>query len=68
MIEWIKITPETEFSKRPIICSDDNDYDVFWWSTEYGFRLIGCEECIQEHTLPSNYSYYSIINLPSDNK
>lgn len=63
MIEWIKITPETEFPKSFIVANKDS------WSTYYWCNINEC--FIEDSRLDTNryhtdFTHYAIINLPKE--
>ena len=68
MIEWIKITPETEFPKdKQIIFIDIDKKCSVWFYYIYGLSpsdpTCGCCEADFKEI---NFTHYAIINIPAE--
>lgn len=70
MIEWIKITPETEFPKGyNILCRTEKDsHTVYLFDGRYKeFQKVTyyCDKC-EKNFINIDFTHYAIINLPSE--
>ena len=66
MIEWIKITPETEFPKEPFLMTDGENFNVFYYAKENSNFFSVTGNCSDFPSSIEEFTHYAIINLPTD--